>query len=143
MSARPVPPVSALTSPYWEAARRGELALQRCEGCGERPFPPRAHCPACGGGALVWESVSGRGTLHSYTVAHRAPHPVFAGQLPLVVAIVALEEGPRLVSNIVDCDPAALSVGQAVEVRFEPVDDADLALPVFTPTGGSGRPGAP
>lgn len=133
MSARPIPPVSELTAPYWEAARRGELSVQQCKSCGERPFPPRAHCPACGAGALVWAPVSGRGRVHSYTVAHRAPHPVFAGQLPLVVAIVELEEGPRLVTNVVGCAPEDLAVGLPVEARFEPIDDTDQVLPVFTP----------
>jgi uncharacterized OB-fold protein len=81
--------------------------------------------------------VSGRGTVHSYTVAHRAPHPAFAAQLPLVVAIVELEEGPRMVTNLIDCDPAHLQVGMAVEARFEPIDDSDRVLPVFTPTCGT------
>ena len=133
MSARPIPPSSPLTAPYWEAARRGELAIQRCDGCGAHVFPPRAHCPDCGEAGLEWVAASGRGTVYSHTVAHRAPHPVFADQLPLVVAIVELEEGPRMVTNVVDCDPAELAVGMAVEARFEPIDDTDMVLPVFTP----------
>ena len=156
MSARPIPPTSDLTAPYWEAARRGELSLQQCDACQERAFPPRAHCPSCGAAELAWSPVSGRGTVHSYTVAYRAPHPVFADQLPLVVAIVELEEGPRLVTNLVDCDHGELEVGLPVEVRFEPIDgsgasrasgpssdtdDSDLALPVFTPIRGAGPTG--
>lgn len=133
MSARPIPPTSELTAPYWDAARRGELVVQRCEACEARPFPPRARCPRCGAGALAWAPVSGRGTVYSYTVARRAPHPVFAGQLPLVVAIVELAEGPRLVTNVVGCDPAEVTVGMAVEVAFEPIDDSEMSLPVFTP----------
>ena len=138
MSARPIPPTSALTAPYWESARQGELTVQRCEGCGERPFPPRSHCPRCGAADLVWAPVSGLGTVHSYTVAHRAPHPVFAEQLPLIVAVVELAEGPRLVTNLVGCDPAELAVGMTVESRFEAIDDSDVVLPVFTPSRGSG-----
>jgi uncharacterized OB-fold protein len=134
MSARPIPPVSELTEPYWAAARRGELVVQRCSQCEERPFPPRARCPRCGAGSLAWAPVSGRGRVYSYTVAHRAPHPVFQGQLPLVVAIVELEEGPRLFTNVVGCAPADVEVGMAVEARFEPIDDTDQVLPVFTPT---------
>jgi len=133
MSARPIPPTSELTRPYWEAARRGELVVQRCAACDERAFPPRARCPRCGADALAWAPVSGRGHVYSYTVAHRAPHPVFAGQLPLVVAIVELEEGPRLFTNVVGCDPAAVEVGMPVEVGFEPIDDSEMVLPVFTP----------
>lgn len=137
MSARPIPPSSAQTEPYWNAARRGELTVQRCNSCGQRAFPPRAHCPGCGTGSLAWSPVSGRGTVHSYTVAYRAPHPVFAAQLPLIVAIVELEEGPRMVTNLVGCDPDDLKVGMAVEARFEAIDDSDVVLPVFTPIRGA------
>lgn len=133
MSARPIPPVSALTQPYWDAARRQELVVQHCSACDCRPFPPRAHCPACGSAELSWAAVSGKGTIYSYTVAHRPPHPVFAGQCPLAVAIVELEEGPRMISNIVGCDPDGIEVGMAVHVAFEPIDDSDVMLPVFAP----------
>ena len=138
MSARPIPPTSALTQPYWDAARRGQMAVQRCEQCGHRPFPPRATCPSCGASTLSWSPVSGRATVYSYTIAHRSPHPAFAGQLPLVVAIVELEEGPRMFTNIVGCDPADVEVGMAVEAAFEPIDDTDMLLPVFTPTNETG-----
>jgi uncharacterized OB-fold protein len=138
MSARPIPPMSALTQPYWDAARRGQLALQHCAGCGHRPFPPRATCPSCGGQSLSWSTVSGRATIYSYTIAHRPPHPVFAKQLPLVVAIVELEEGPRMVTNIVGCDPTDVEIGMAVESTSEQIDDTDIALPVFTPMSKSG-----
>ena len=141
MSTRPIPPTSELTEPYWEAARRGELTTQVCRACDLRIFPPRANCPGCGDASLRWAPVSGRGTLYSFTVARRAPHPVFAAQLPLVVAIVELEEGPRMVTNVVGCDPADLAVGMAVEAAFEPIDDSEMVLPVFTPTGGAGPTG--
>ncbi len=130
---RILPPVSELTSPYWDAARRQELVVQHCGRCGHRPFPPRTHCPECGAGDLAWRAVAGTGTVYSFTVAHRPPHPVLAGRCPLVIAIVELTEGPRLVSNVVDCDPSVVHVGMAVQVRFEPVDDSDLLLPVFAP----------
>ncbi len=138
MSARPIPPASALTQPYWDAARRGQMAVQRCERCGNRPFPPRANCPGCGGHSLSWSPVSGRATVYSYTVAHRPPHPAFAAQLPLVVAIVELEEGPRMFTNIVGCDAADVEVGMAVEATFEPIDETDMVLPVFTPLRETG-----
>lgn len=133
MSARLVPPSSDLTQPYWEAARRSELVVQQCEACQHLSFPPRAHCPDCGSAALAWRPVSGRGTVYSYTVAHRPPHPVFADQCPLTIAIVALEEGPRMMSNVVGCDPDDVEIGMAVRVAFEPIDDSDVVLPVFTP----------
>jgi uncharacterized OB-fold protein len=135
MSTRPIPPTSELTQPYWDAARRGEMAVQRCDGCGHRPFPPRATCPRCGAAPLSWAPVSGRAIVYSYTVAHRPPHPAFAAQVPLVVAIVELEEGPRLFTNIVGCDPGEVTVGMAVEATSEAIDDSDMVLPVFKPTG--------
>ena len=134
MSARPIPPTSELTQPYWDGAGRGQMVVQRCEGCGHRPFPPRSTCPSCGSSSLSWSPVSGRATVYSYTVAHRPPHPAFAAQLPLVVAIVELEEGPRMVTNSVGCDPADVEVGMAVVATSEPIDDTDIVLPVFTPT---------
>ena len=133
MSARLIPPASELTRPYWEAARRRELVIQRCEACKRWSFPPRAHCPGCGSGALSWHPASGRGTVYSYTVAHRPPHPVFADQCPLTIAIVELEEGPRMMSNIVGCEPGEVEVGMALRVAFEPIDDSDVVLPVFPP----------
>jgi len=115
MSVRPIPPTSALTQPYWDAARRGEMVVQRCESCGDRPFPPRATCPSCGASSLSWSPVSGRATVYSYTIAHRPPHPAFAAQHPPVVA-----------------------VGMAVEAARKPIDDTDMVLPVFTPTNRAG-----
>lgn len=135
MTARLIPPMSPLTTPWWDAARRGELHLQRCTRCAAWQFPPRAHCAPCGGRDVAWTAVSGRGSVYSFTVAHRPPHPVFAGQDPLVVAIIELAEGPRLVSNVVGCDPAAVHVDMPVQVAFEPIDDSDVALPVFRPLG--------
>ncbi len=73
------------------------------------------------------------GKVYTYTVAHRPPHPVFAEQCPLVIAVVELEEGPRLMTNVVGCDPADVSVGMPVQVAFEAIDDSEMVLPVFEP----------
>lgn len=135
MSARLIPPTTDLTAPYWQAAQRDELVTQQCDACELRIFPPRAHCPECGAQALTWQPVSGLGTVYTYTVAHRPPHPVFAEQCPLVVSVVELDEGPRLMTNIVGCDAAQVSIGMKVEVTFESIDDSDLKLPVFRPAG--------
>ena len=133
MTARLLPPVSDLTAPYWDAARRGQLIVQFCGRCEHRPFPPRTRCPACGAGDLEWGAVSGTGTVHTFTVAHRPPHPVFADGCPLVIAIVELTEGPHLISNVVDCDPTEVHIGMPLMVTFEEVDDSDIRLPVFAP----------
>ena len=139
MSAGLIPPSSPLTRPYWDAARQGELHVQRCAACGERPFPPRAHCPRCGGGTLEWAAMSGRATVYTFTVARRPPHPVFAPRCPLVVAVIELEEGPRLISNVIDVDPASMYVGMPVLVVFERIDDSDIMLPVFRPADAGAR----
>jgi uncharacterized OB-fold protein len=133
MSARLIPPSSELTQPYWDAACKGELVVQHCGDCDQRPFPPRAHCPQCGSAELQWSKVSGRGTVYTFTIAHRPPHPVFSDQCPIAIAVVELEEGPRMISNIVGCEPADVEVGMAVQVVFEQIDDSDVALPVFSP----------
>jgi len=133
MSARLLPPVSDLTEPFWDAAQRRELVLQQCGRCGHRPFPPRTNCPECGAGDLEWRAVAGTGTVYTFTVAHRPPHPVFAEHRPLVIAVVELTEGPRMISNVVNCDPADVAVGMYVVVTFEAVDGSDIRLPVFEP----------
>ena len=133
MSTRLIPPTSELTQPYWDAARQGELVVQHCGDCDSRSFPPRAHCPQCGSAELEWRKVSGRGTVYTFTIAHRPPHRVFSDQCPLAIAVVELEEGPRMISNIVGCDPADVEVGMAVQVAFEEIEDSDVALPVFSP----------
>ena len=133
MSVRLIPPTSPTTQPYWDGAARGELMLQQCASCGHRPFPPHANCERCGSSDLIWQAASGTGTIYTYTVSYRPPHPVFRDQTPLVVAVVELAEGPKLMTNIVDCDPENVEVGMAVEVAFEKIDESEITLPVFKP----------
>jgi len=133
MSARLIPPSSDLTQPYWDAARQERLVLQQCADCGYWLFPPGAHCPECGSARLSWTEVAGKGVIYTCTVAHRSPHPVLAGQCPLAIAVVELAEGPRMIGNVIGCDPGAVKIGMAVQVAFEPIDDSDMVLPVFRP----------
>ncbi len=132
MSTRLVPPTTALSEPYWEAAKNGQLLFQECAACGNTSFPPRSICAACNADALEWKESTGKGTVYTYTIARRAPHPVFAQQCPMVIAVIDLEEGFRMMSNVVNCDPAAVSVGMPVQVSFETIDDSDMVLPVFS-----------
>jgi uncharacterized protein len=129
----PIPVPTPETRPFWEAARRHELVLQRCEGCGRHVFYPRAVCPHCFSVALTWRGVSGRGTLHTFTVVHRGQRTFPLGP-PYVIAIVELAEGVRLMTNLVDVepDPAKIRIGMAVEVVFEDVSP-EIALPRFRP----------
>jgi uncharacterized OB-fold protein len=127
---RPRPAQSADTSFFWEGARRGELLIQRCAGCGRLRHPPGPGCPGCG--SLDWDAVrsSGRGVVHSFAVHHHPPVPGF--DYPLTIGLIDLEEGTRLVSNIVGAKPSEIEIGMRVEVFFEDFGD-DVVLPQFRP----------
>src|SRR5205085_3839396 len=114
--------------------KRGELLIQRCASCGTLRHPPRPACPSCR--SLEWgtQRSSGRGSVHSYVVHHHPPVPGF--EPPYVVAVIELEEGTRLVSNVIAVDPADVKIGMPVEVAFEAVDD-ELTLPLFRPAEAS------
>lgn len=131
--ARPVPAMSDDTRFFWDGAKRRELLIQRCTSCSTLRHPPGPGCASCG--SLDWDTVqaSGRGTLHTYAVAHHPQLPGF--DYPLIVGLVDLEEGTRVLSNVVDISPDDIEIGMAVEVEFRDFEN-DLTLPVF-------RPGAP
>ncbi|HEX3591189.1 MAG TPA: Zn-ribbon domain-containing OB-fold protein [Pseudonocardiaceae bacterium] len=129
-----VPVPTPETQPYWDGAARGELRIQRCVSC-ERPFfYPRTSCPFCGSGEIEWFTTSGRATLYSYTITHRAA-PGFEDDAPYAIAVVQLAEGPRMMANIVGVPntPDNLVLDMDLEVTFE--QRGDIALPQFTPTG--------
>jgi uncharacterized protein len=113
----PVPDVTAETAEFWGGTARGELLLPRCERCGVVVWYPRAFCPACRSLDVTWFTASGRGTVYSFTVIRRGAPP-YDRSTPFVVAYVELEEGPRVLTNVVDCDPDDVEVGMRVEVVF-------------------------
>jgi uncharacterized OB-fold protein len=123
------------TQPFWDGTRAGELRLQRCEACAHVYFPPRPFCPKCAGRKIRWFRASGRGFLYSYVIHHR-PAPGF--EPPYSIAVVELEEGPRMMTNIVNCPqtPDVLVLDMPLEVVFTRVSD-DIALPQFQPVGTS------
>jgi uncharacterized OB-fold protein len=136
---RPVP--DGDSRPYWEGIARGELRIQRCEACGRHVFYPRSICPHCHADQLAWVTASGEGTIYSYTVVHQAFGP-FAGEVPVVVALVELAEGVRMLTRIVGVDgsrvPSEITIGAPMRVTFEQVAPADgsdgcepLVLPYF------------
>ena len=120
----PAPVRTQHDEPFWEAASRGVLALKRCTDCGRPHWYPRRRCPFCGSDATVWEDASGRGTIHSFSLVSRS-------RRPSAVAIVELDEGPRLTGLVADCDVHRLRIGDEVRVGFEAAEDGS-ALPVFT-----------
>ena len=134
---RPRPAITHDNAFWFEGTKAGKLLIQRCASCGRLRHPPRPMCRACQ--SLEWDSVeaSGRGTVHSFVVVHHPQVPAF--DYPLVVALIDLEEGTRLVSNVVGVEPADVRVGMAVRAELVPVDD-ELTLPQFSalPPGPAG-----
>lgn len=116
---RPIHP--ELTRPFWEAAQRRELVMPRCKTCDHLFFYPRSECPRCLSSDLEWVKVSGRGRLHSFTVIHQPANAAFRNDVPYVYAVVQLAEGPRMVSNIVQCDLGALKVDMPLEAVYDAV----------------------
>lgn len=115
---------------FWEGLRAGKLLIQRCRDCHHLQHPPAPMCVACHSFALGAAEASGRGTIHSFVVAHHPPIPPFS--YPNVIVLVDLEEGTRLVSRLIGVDPDDVAIGMPVEVDFERVDD-DLTLHLFRP----------
>jgi uncharacterized OB-fold protein len=128
--AKPRPKVDNVTRGFWEQARAGRLSVQRCGACGDSHFPGSPVCPKCLSEDQSWVPVSGRGKILSWVRFHRAYWDSFRAELPYLVGLVGLEEGPMLMSNLVDADPEAISIGLEVEAIFERVDD-ELTLPKF------------
>jgi uncharacterized OB-fold protein len=128
---RVVPTPTPETQHYWDGAKVGELRLQTCQSCNHTYFPPRPFCPECGSRDVQVIKASGKGRLFSYVINH-LPTPGF--QPPFAIAVVELDEGPRLMSNIVDCPqtPEALQIDMPLEVTFEPLTD-EITLPQFKP----------
>ncbi len=129
---KPLPSVNKETSPYWEGCRRGELLIPRCRDCGWYQFYPRAVCGNCLSQNIEWVPSSGRGQVYSYTVIHQNQSPGFASEVPYVLAYIELEEGVRMMSNVVNCPPDEVRIGMPVEVLFEPATK-EITLPKFRP----------
>ena len=129
---KPVPAITAEMRPFFEAAARNELRIQRCTACGTHRFPARAICSECLSLESEWVPVSGRGEIFSFNVMHQVYHPGFAVAVPYAVALVELDDGGRMLTNVVACPIESLRVGLPVEVTFEQ-RSADVSLPQFRP----------
>jgi hypothetical protein len=133
----PEPAADWETRAYWEGAGRGELVLQRCRRCRVVQHRPRAVCAGCLGAEIEHFVASGRGKVYTYTITHQNQAPGFREATPYVMAYVELEEGPRLLTNLVDCDPEQVRIGMPVRVDFapcEPSPEGDVfAVPRFRP----------
>lgn len=130
----PVP--DSETAAYWSAAREGKLLIKECRSCGKAFFYPRNACPRCWSSETEWREASGRGTVYTFTVVHQNDLPPFRDRLPYVVAVVELDEGVRMTSNIEECRPEHVRCGMPVRVAFRTEarsEDDAVALPVFHP----------
>ncbi|POX37143.1 hypothetical protein C3486_29920 [Streptomyces sp. Ru73] len=130
-----LPETDAFTRPYWDAAADGRLLIRRCRaaGCGAAHHCPREFCPRCWSEDVTWEEASGLATLYTWSVVHRNDLPPFGGRVPYTAAVVDLAEGPRMMTEVVDCPEEELRIGMALRVRFRPGGGDAPAVPVFGP----------
>ena len=126
----PAPTPNADSKVFWAAAANEELVLRQCTACGERHYPPRHLCPKCWSDALAWTPSAGKGSIYSFTVMHRAPMPEFMKRVPYVVALIDLDEGPRMMANVVGDDALQTAIGDRVGVCYE-TREGGAKLPQF------------
>ena len=131
-SGKTFPRITPETAPYWEGCREHELRLQYCGSCDHYQFYPRIICSHCMSDQLQWVAASGAGEVTSFTVVRRAVSEAYRPDVPYVVALVQLAEGPTMMSNVVQCDPEAVTVGMPVTVFFEDWDE-QVSIPKFCP----------
>ena len=129
---KPLPVPSPESLPYWEGLHAGKLLMPCCGDCGHWWFPPSLLCPRCNAAGWTWRQAAGRGRIFSYVVYHRVYHQAFAGDVPYAVAVIELDEGPRMVSNVVGMPPDQLKCDMKVEIVYERVSDT-ITLPKFRP----------
>lgn len=127
-----LPVIEAETRPFWDAVREGRLLIGKCNSCAQVHFYPRPFCPHCWSEDVQLQEASGRGTLYTYSTVYMNDLMPFKERLPYVAAMVDLEEGVRVSTNLVDCDPADLKIGMAVTVTYREISD-EVSLPLFRP----------
>ncbi len=131
-SGKRFPQPSLETEVYWQGCREHRLLIQKCTICSQFQFYPRIMCSHCMSKDMEWTQASGRGKVASYTIIHRAISKAYQDEVPYVVALVELEEGPTMMSNIIHCDPQEVAIGMEVEVKFEEWSE-NVTIPKFLP----------
>lgn len=129
---KPLPKINADNQAFWAGCRQRELRFQQCDDCGHVRWPPAILCPQCHSTRTGWLTSGGVGKIYTFAVYHSVFHPGFADEVPYTVAVVTLVEGPRLLTNIVDCPPDQVRCDLPVEVCWEEIDDT-ITLPKFRP----------
>jgi len=129
---KPLPQINADTKEFWEGCKQHLIKIQKCGDCGTLRLPPSFLCPRCHSRNMDWITSTGKGSVYTFAVNHVAFHPAFQGELPYIVAVVELEEGPHLLTNVVGCDPPEVRCGMPVEVVWDDITD-EFSLPKFRP----------
>ena len=127
-----LPLVDGDTKEFWDACKRHELVIQKCQVCSLFRFPPERVCPSCLSEQFEWQRVSGKGQVYTFSIIRRSPRPEWENDVPYVVGVIELAEGPRMVSNVVGCPPEDVEIGMPVEVTFQDATE-EIALPKFRP----------
>lgn len=127
---RPCPDSRGAGKKYWSSGRNATLSIPLCTTCNKAHWYPRLYCPHCGANTLKWINCSGKGEIHTFTVVRQSAHRYFKSKVPYILAMVALEEGPLLMSNVIDCSVDEVAIGLPVKVTFEDAGD-NLSIPLF------------
>lgn len=130
---KPLPIATPTTEPFWSGVREGQIRLQRCDDCGSWIWYPRSHCSSCLSRNLSWVDVSGRGTLHTFTLTRVPTAPFFADEMPQKLAVVELDEGVRLTSTLVGVEPDEIEIGMRLRPAFEKAPDGETVILRFEP----------
>lgn len=129
---KPLPMPDMDSKEFWDGCHRHELLIQRCDNCHSYRFPPEVICPVCFSTASKWTKASGKGIVYTFTVVRRATGPDWEADVPYTIAFIQLDEGVRMVSNVVGCKPEEIKIGMKVEVTFDDVTETQ-SLPKFKP----------
>jgi uncharacterized OB-fold protein len=127
-----IPSPDLETQPFWDGCKEGRFLIRHCNACGEDHFYPRPFCPICWSDDVAWKEASGRATLYTFSIVHQNDLPPFGERVPYVAAIVDLEEGPRVMTNIEGVEHDALRIGMPLVVDYKPISD-DVTIAVFRP----------
>ncbi|MER2536465.1 MAG: OB-fold domain-containing protein [Rhizobiaceae bacterium] len=131
---KPLPEMEPEEKPFWESLRQHRMKIQHCEDCGKWCFLPRTMCPHCLSTKLEWKPVSGRGRIFATTTQHHPPSPAFAQDVPYNISLVELDEGVRMITNVIGCPVESIKIGMAVNVVYDDVTE-DVTLAKFRPAG--------
>lgn len=131
---KPLPQITEFTRPFWTSAKHGKLVVQKCSRCGTMDFFPKPWCIECGHRGLEWVEAKPDGTVYSYTVSHTVMmnYPAWKNDLPIVLCIVELDDGPRMYAQLTNCDPTAVRIGMRVKAHFEDISE-QAGIPKFRP----------